>query len=107
MELFDPPLRILRVSGLDRREFTVYTFGNTMAKNLSLKMREDIFREMETTVRRLKKPRNAYINEAVEHFNRLHRRRVLAEEFARASAAVQEESMRVLKEFEAIDEVPE
>lgn len=78
-----------------------------MAKNLSLKMRDDIFAEMETTTRRLKKARNAYINEAVGHFNRLHRRRLLGEQLMRASAAVQDESMRVLKEFEAIDEVPE
>ena len=78
-----------------------------MAKALSLKLRDEIFAEMETTTRRLKRPRNAYINEAVEHFNRLHRRKLLGEQLARASAAVMDESMRVLKEFEAIDEVPE
>ncbi len=78
-----------------------------MAKALSLKLRDDIFAEMETNTHRLKRARNAYINEAVEHFNRLHRRRLLGEQLARESAAVMEESMRVLKEFEAIDEVPD
>jgi predicted transcriptional regulator len=78
-----------------------------MSKNLSLKLRDEIFIEMETTTRRLKRARNAYINEAVAHFNRLHRRRLLGAQLARASAAVMDESMRVLKEFEAIDEVPE
>ena len=78
-----------------------------MSKNLSLKLRDDVFIEMETTTKHLKKPRNAYINEAVAHFNRLHRRKLLGEQLARASAAVMDESMRVLKEFEAIDEVPE
>jgi predicted transcriptional regulator len=78
-----------------------------MSKILSLKLRDEIFREMEKTTSRLKLPRNAYINEAVAHYNRLQRRRALGEQLARASAAVMDESMRVLKEFEAIDEVPE
>ena len=78
-----------------------------MSKILSLKLRDDIFHAMETTTHRLKRPRNAYINEAVAHFNRLHRRRVLGEMLARESAAVADESMRVLREFEAIDEVPD
>jgi hypothetical protein len=78
-----------------------------MAKLLSLKLRDEIFAEMETTIRRLKRPRNAYINEAVAHFNRLERRKLLGELLVRESAAVMDESMRVLKEFEAVDEVPE
>ena len=85
----------------------VYTLGITMAKALSLKLRDEIFAEMEKTAHLLKRPRNAYINEAVAHFNRLHRRKLLGELLARESAAVMDESMRVLKEFEAIDEVPE
>ena len=78
-----------------------------MSKLLSLKLRDDVFLEMEKTTRELKRPRNAYINEAVAHFNRLHRRKALGELLARESAAVMDESMRVLKEFEAIDEVPD
>lgn len=79
-----------------------------MSKVLSLKLRDEVFDAMETTLRRLKKPRNAYINEAVAHFNRLQRRRVFAAELARESAAACDESMRVLAEFEALrDEVRE
>ncbi len=78
-----------------------------MSKILSLKLRDEIFLEMEKTTARLKLPRNAYINEAVAHFNRLQRRKLLGEILVRESAAVMDESMRVLKEFEAIDEVPE
>ena len=73
-----------------------------MSKILSLKLREEVFKEMETTVTRLKRPRNAYINEAVAHFNRLHRRHLLGEQLARESAAVSDESLRVLAEFEAL-----
>lgn len=75
-----------------------------MSKLLSLKVRDEVFLEMEKIARRLKRPRNAYINEALAHFNRLHRRKLLGEQLVRESAAVMEESMRVLKEFEAIDE---
>ena len=75
-----------------------------MSKVLSLKLREEVFEEMETTLRRLKRPRNAYINEAVAHFNRLQRRRLLGEAFARESASVREESLRVLAEFERIED---
>ncbi|NNN05720.1 MAG: hypothetical protein HKL90_07450 [Elusimicrobia bacterium] len=79
-----------------------------MSKNLSLKLRGDVFEQMERTVRRLKKPRNAYINEAVAHYNLLHRRRGLAAEFARESALARDESLRVLAEFEALpDELRE
>lgn len=75
-----------------------------MAKLLSLKLRDEVFKEMETTVRRLKKPRNAYINEAVAFYNLAQRRRVLAAQYARASAAVREDSMRILAEFEAMND---
>jgi len=61
---------------------------------------------METVAHRLKRPRNAYINEAVAHFNRLHRRRLLGEVLARESAAVRDESLRVLAEFERIEDAP-
>ena len=73
-----------------------------MSKVLSLKLRNEVFAEMETIVRRLKKPRNAYINEAVALYNRLQRRRALAKQYERSSLAVREESMRVLAEFEAL-----
>jgi hypothetical protein len=39
--------------------------------------------------------------------NRLHRRRRLGGQLTRESAAVMDESMKVLKELEAIDEIPQ
>jgi len=75
-----------------------------MAKLLSLKLRDEVFKEMETTVRRLKKPRNAYINEAVAFYNFAQRRRALAAQYARESEAVREDSMRILAEFEAMND---
>jgi hypothetical protein len=53
--------------------------GSTM-KNLSLKLEDDIFQETEKIVTKVKKNRNRYINEAIEFYNRLHRRRLLSKQ---------------------------
>jgi hypothetical protein len=45
-----------------------------MSKVLSLKLDEKVFLETERTIGRLKKPRNAYINEAVDFYNKHNRR---------------------------------
>ncbi len=76
-----------------------------MSKALSLKLQEDIFKQMEE-VREV--PRNSYINRAIEFFNKLHRKRSLRKQLAKASKLTYASSMEVLKEFEAIDpELPE
>ena len=48
-----------------------------MSKVLSLKLQEEVFRETEEIVQRLRKPRNAYLNEAINLYNKLWKRRVL------------------------------
>ena len=76
-----------------------------MSKALSLKLQEDVFAQMEE-VRGI--PRNTYINRAIEFFNKLHRKRVLRKQLAKASQLTYASSIEVLKEFEAIDpELPE
>ena len=42
-----------------------------MSKLLSLKMREEVFRETEEILQHLRKPRNAYLNEAIDLYNKL------------------------------------
>ena len=39
-------------------------------KTISLKIDDSIFGETEKIVSRIKKPRNRYINEAIEYYNR-------------------------------------
>lgn len=73
-------------------------------KTLSLKLDDSIFIETEQVVHRLKKPRNRYINEALLFYNRLQRRRILSKKLEFESKLVQEESMKILTEFENIDE---
>lgn len=71
-------------------------------KNLSLKLDDDIFRETEKIVSKVKKNRNRYFNEAIEFYNRLHRRKLLSAQLSKESKLVSTDSMQVLAEFERL-----
>jgi hypothetical protein len=77
--------------------------GNTM-KYLSLKLEDDIFQETEKIVTKVKKNRNRYINEAIEFYNRLHRRRLLSKQLSKESKIVAKDSLEVLAEFEKLSD---
>jgi hypothetical protein len=72
-------------------------------KNLSLKMDDDIFREMERNIARIRKNRNRYINEAVQFYNMVQNRKLLSKQLLKESKLVKEESMKILAEFESQD----
>lgn len=72
-------------------------------KTVSLKIDDSIFGETERILARIKKPRNRYINEALEYYNRLQRRLILEKKLQIESALVKTESMLVLAEFEELD----
>lgn len=72
-------------------------------KTVLLKLDESIFVETETILSRIKKPRNRYINEAVEFYNKFQKRQILEKKLRSESALVKDESMNVLKEFEEVD----
>lgn len=79
-----------------------------MSKVLSLKLKEEIFREAEEILRENKRPRNAYLNEAIDFYNKLWKRKLLKKTLARESALVARDSLEVLRCFEEIeDELPE
>ena len=71
-------------------------------KNLSLKIDENTFQDTEKIISKINKNRNRYINEAVEFYNLLHKRKILSKQFKKESSLVRDESMKVLKEFEAL-----
>ena len=71
-------------------------------KTLSLKLEDQIFIDAEGVIAKVKKTRNRYINEAVDHYNRYNKREILAAKLAKESKLVQDESMLVLAEFEKI-----
>lgn len=72
-------------------------------KTVSLKIDDSIFRETEKILSRIKKPRNRYINEAIDYYNRLQRRLILEKKLKKESELVRKDSMFVLKDFEEID----
>jgi hypothetical protein len=71
-------------------------------KNLSLKMDDIVFDETEKILTKMNTNRNRYINEAVAFYNLLQKRKTLSYQFQKESKLVQEESMKVLAEFEKI-----
>lgn len=73
-------------------------------KNLSLKMDDIVFDETEKITAKISKNRNRYINDAVEFYNLLQRRKIISGQLQKDSKIVQEESMKVLEEFEKIQD---
>jgi predicted transcriptional regulator len=75
-----------------------------MSKNLSLKLQDDIFEETEQVLRKVKQPRNAYINQAIHFYNKVIARRLLKSKLLKESNIVAANSMVVLEEFEKFEE---
>jgi metal-responsive CopG/Arc/MetJ family transcriptional regulator len=73
-------------------------------KSISLKLREEILLETDTLLEKLEKSRNKYINEALDFYNRYQKRKLIEAQLAEESALVSEESLRVLEEFEALED---
>jgi hypothetical protein len=73
-------------------------------KTISLKIDEAVFTETEKILSVIRKPRNRYINEALDHYNRQQKRRLIKEKLIEESKLVSEESLAVLKEFEHLEE---
>ena len=72
-------------------------------KTISLKIDDSIFGDTEKIVALMKKPRNRYINEAIDHYNKIQKRKILEQKIQNESLLVKDNSMSVLKEFESIE----
>ena len=73
-------------------------------KTLSLKLDDIVYEETEQLLEKIKKPRNRYINEALQYYNRIQKRKIISKLLILESKLVSEESMTVLNEFENLDE---
>ena len=98
----------IKINTLDR--YTNYTYLCDILKiidmkTVSLKIDDSIFGETEKILSRIKKPRNRYINEAIEFYNKLQRKQILEKKLKKESGLVKADSMSVLKDFEEIDYV--
>lgn len=72
-------------------------------KTISLKIDDSIFGETEKILSRVRLPRNRYINEAIEYYNKVQKRQILEEILKAESELVKKDSMNILREFENID----
>lgn len=71
-------------------------------KTVSLKIDESIFGETEKILALMKKPRNRYINEAIDYYNGIQKRMILERKLRKESELVKSDSISVLKEFEEL-----
>ena len=72
-------------------------------KTVSLKIDDSIFGETEKILLRISIPRNRYINEAIEYYNKIQKRQIIEKRLKVESELVKKESMNILKDFEKID----
>jgi len=72
-------------------------------KTLSLKLDETVFSETEQVLQHVKKSRNRYINEALEFYNKIQIRKLIASKLEKESKLLKDESLSVLHEFETLD----
>ncbi len=72
-------------------------------KTVSLKIDDSIFGETEKILSSIRIPRNRYINEAIEHYNKVQKRQILEKRLQSESELIRTDSMDILMEFEKID----
>jgi hypothetical protein len=69
-------------------------------KKIHLKLENDVFEDLEIIARTKKLKRDRYINDALKYYNKLEKRKILADRLAVEAELVKEDSMRVLRDFE-------
>ncbi len=72
-------------------------------KTLSLKLDDSVFTETENVISQIKKSRNRYINDALDYYNKIQKRKLLASKLEKESKLVKDDSLNILHEFEMID----
>ena len=73
-------------------------------KFLSLKLKEEIFDETEAMIKKIHTSRNAYINKALELYNKINQRKLLRKRLEKESRAAQASSLEILNEMEKLED---
>jgi len=73
-------------------------------KTLSLKLDNGVFEETEQLLAKIQKTRNRYINEALEYYNQIQKKKLIEQLLITDSKLVSDESMKVLHEFENFED---
>jgi hypothetical protein len=72
-------------------------------KTVSLKIDDSTFGETEKILSKINIPRNRYINEAIEYYNKVQKRQILEKRLKIESELVKKDSLNVLNDFEKLD----
>lgn len=72
-------------------------------KTVSLKIDNSIFEESEKILNNINISRNRYINDAIEYYNKIQKRKYLEKKLKEESLLAGDESMKINKEFDAIE----
>ena len=72
-------------------------------KTVSLKINSSVFDETEEILSDVKISRNRYINDAIDFYNKIQKRKLLSKQLLEESKLVASDSMEVLKDFEIIE----
>lgn len=73
-------------------------------KSISLKLKDQILRDLDALLEHLNSSRNNYINEAIEFYNQYQQRRLIEEKLAHESKLIQDDSLETLHEFEQLED---
>lgn len=82
----------------------IYTKYIGQMKTLSLKLDNSVFEETEQLLAKIQKTRNRYINEALEYYNQIQKKKLIEQLLIADSKLVSDESMKVLHEFENLED---
>lgn len=77
-----------------------------MSKALSLKMEDQIFKETEQVLHKIRVPRNAYINQAVHFYNRWQKRLLTKKKFQKDVKLLKQDTLDAIREFELLEDIP-
>lgn len=69
-------------------------------------MDDQVFEETEGILRKIRVPRNAYINQAVEFYNRCQKKLLLKKKFRKDVEILREDTKKFLKDFELLEDLP-
>lgn len=72
-------------------------------KTISLKIDDSIFGETEKILSTVNKPRNRYINEALDFYNKYQRNQILEKKLKIESKLVAASSIEVLRDFDDLE----
>ena len=67
-------------------------------------MDDKVFQETEKLLTKVRKNRNRYINDVVEFYNSLQKRRIISNQLKKESKLLRDESLKILEELENLSD---